>query len=222
MLGPFYDLDGTEILPATTEATDRVIELALGTYRVAAHPQIPARKLLRVTPSRLTRYIQDDWNQVFSARPRRGFLLAYSGSAAAAGRLVEELIAVELLKHLRWHGDRAQSVVPVAHGVAAGWIQRPARGVRSDDLLVRTQHGHLWVVEVKGSHRGTRYLPRSRTKARRQLAATLAMNPSITAGIHIQVSMHTKHIELRGASRRSWLSRHALGNAMRSGRRSKM
>ena len=111
MLGPFYDPDGEEILPATTEATGRIVELALGTYRITSNVLTLADRTFRVTPGRLTRYIQDDWNQVSSGKPRKGFLLAYQGSAAAAGRMMEGLIAVAVLQRLRGRADRPQVIL---------------------------------------------------------------------------------------------------------------
>lgn len=62
LLGPFYDLDGMEILPVLTEATEAAIEGVMGRYRI--HTNIPSldSKTLVIDNWLAARYIQDKRN----------------------------------------------------------------------------------------------------------------------------------------------------------------
>ena len=207
LLGPFWQpYTREEIIPATTAATDRVVEMALGTYR--AQSALPSAPMISVaiTPRILTAFIPRDLDRVFSGQPPgKGFLIDYRGSGAAVGRMVEELIATMLMRRIKWRGEKATSVRSVLEAQELGWIIRPRYGVRSDDLVARTKGGHLWLAEVKGSLRGSDYLVTSRPKAVAQMISTLRANRHVRAGYLIGVVMPEKIVRIEGKTREHWL-----------------
>jgi hypothetical protein len=161
LLGPFWEPDtGEEIIPATTAATDRVVEMALGTYRIQS--PLPSAPMMNVaiTPRLLTAFIQRDLDRVFSGqRPGKGFLIAYQGSAAAVGRMVEELIAKMLMRRIKWRGEKATSVKSVAEAQelrmdcsASLWraVRRPGRKNATWKSVAGRGQGELAGIRLLG------------------------------------------------------------------------
>jgi hypothetical protein len=195
LLGPFYDLDGTEILPVLTEATEAAIERIMGRYQI--HANIPSLdgRLLVIDGSLVTRYIQEDWNRVMGEEPDVGFLPAYWSTPKAVGRLAEDVVCRQLLEdETLIAGDRVRRLYMVREAVADGLIQMPRKGVRSDDLLLETEGGHWYLVESKASLTGRRYLRRSVPKAWRQTLQMLAANPGISHVLYIWTSLREKFV----------------------------
>jgi len=219
LLGPFYDLDGTEILPVLTEATEAAIERIMGRYRVYSNlPSLEGRMLV-IDGQMVTRYLQQDWNRVMGERPDVGFLPAYWSTPKAVGRLAEDIVCRELLeKGALVAGDQVRRLYPVREAVGRGLVELPRRDVRSDDLLLETEEGHRYLVESKASLTGRRYLRRSVSKALRQTQGVLAINPGISHAAYVWTSLREKFIVVLGLDRtrvqtvsteemRSWLTK---------------
>jgi hypothetical protein len=218
-LGPFYDLDGTEILPVLTEATAAAIERVMGRYQVHANiPSLDGRTLV-IDSQLITRYIQDDWNRVMGEQPDIGFLAAYWSTPKAVGRLAEDIVCQQLLEGERLiAGDRVRNLHTVREAVAQGLMQLPRKGTRSDDLLLETTDGHRYLVESKASLSGQSYLRRSVPKAWRQTCRVLAINPEISHVLYVWTSLREKFIVVLALDReqtqttsfetlRSWLDK---------------
>ena len=89
-LGPWFDLDGSEIIPVSTEAVERAVELIIGTFQLWSNlPKIDGTSVAIDFPL-LTQLIQRDWDRVMGGEdgrlPGKGFLIAYHSSAAAVDR----------------------------------------------------------------------------------------------------------------------------------------
>jgi hypothetical protein len=202
LLGPFYDLDGTEILPVLTEATAAAIERIMGRYQIRANIPFLDGRTLVIDGCLVTRYIQDDWNRVMGEEPDLGFLPAYWSAPKAVGRLAEDIVCKQLLKDGRLiAGDRVRKLYVVAEAVADGLIQLPPIGVRCDDLLLETEEGYWYLVESKASLTGRRYLRRSIPKARRQTIRMLAVNPRLSHVLYIWTSLREQFIAVMALDR---------------------
>jgi hypothetical protein len=189
-LGPFYDLDGTEILPMLTEATEVAIERIMGNYQVRANiPSLDGTTLL-IDARLVTRYIQEDWDRVMGKQPDLGFLPAYWSVPKAVGRLAEEIVCRQLLEdETLLAGDRARRLFGMSEAAADGLVQWPKKGVRCDDLLLETERGCWYLVESKASLTGRRYLRRSVSKAWQQTLQMLAVNPGLSHVLYIWTSL---------------------------------
>lgn len=202
LLGPFYDLDGTEILPVLTEATEAAIERIMGRYRIQANiPSLDGRTL--VIDNRLvTRYIQHDWNRVMGDEPDLGFLPAYWSTPRAVGRLAEDIICRELLQdEALLAGDRVRKVYAVRDAAAQGLLQMPRKGARSDDLVLETERGNWYLVESKASLTGRRYLRASIPKAWHQTLNMLVANPRLSHVLYIWASLRENFVAVLGLER---------------------
>ncbi len=195
LLGPFYDLDGTEILPVLTEATEAAIERIMGRYRIHANvPSLDGRMLV-IDNQVVTRYIQDDWNRVMGDEPDLGFLPAYWSTPRAVGRLAEDIICRELLQdEMLLAGDRVRKLYAVREAAAQGLLQMPRKGARSDDLLLETERGNWYLVESKASLTGRRYLRASIPKAWRQTLNVLAANARLSHVLYIWASLRENFV----------------------------
>lgn len=195
LLGPFYDLDGTEILPVLTEATEAAIERIMGRYRIHANvPSLDGRMLV-IDNQVVTRYIQDDWNRVMGDEPDLGFLPAYWSTPRAVGRLAEDIICRELLQdETLLAGDRVRKLYAVREAAAQGLLQMPRKGARSDDLLLETERGNWYLVESKASLTGRRYLRASIPKAWRQTLNVLAANARLSHVLYIWASLRENFV----------------------------
>src|SRR4051794_6647690 len=109
LVGPFIDLDGSEITPCQTEATDRAIEATIGRYRLCSNIAALHGGILTIDGRVMTRFIQEDWTRIMeddrkqvesgkSPQHSIGFLAAYQGLRRAIGRLAEDVICAELFK----------------------------------------------------------------------------------------------------------------------------
>ena len=217
LLGPFYDLDGTEILPVLTGATEAAIERIMGRYRLYSNLPSLEGRTLSMDSRLVTRYLQQDWNRVMGERPGVGFLPAYWSTPKAVGRLAEDIVCRELLeKGALVAGDQVRRLYPVHEAAGRGLVELPRRGVRSDDLLLETEEGHRYLVESKASLTGRRYLRRSVSKALRQTQRVLAINPEISHAVYVWTSLREKFVVVLGLDRtrvqtvsteelRSWL-----------------
>lgn len=76
-LGPFYDQDGTDILPCTTEATDELLAECMGYYRLKSNMAAWGNTTVLLSNQALTEYIQKNWDEVMGGDAWDGFLLAY-------------------------------------------------------------------------------------------------------------------------------------------------
>jgi hypothetical protein len=90
-LGPWFDLDGTEIIPVGTEAVEVAVELIIGTFQLRSNlPEIDGTSVAIDFP-RLTQLIQDDWDRVMGGEngqlPSRGFLIAYRAAPPLSAAL---------------------------------------------------------------------------------------------------------------------------------------
>jgi len=153
-LGPFYDEDGTEILPCTTEATDELLAECMGYYRIAANASDLDGRSLLLCNRRLTTYIQDSWNEVMGKDESAGFLVAYHSAPKAVGRLVEDVLCRCLLEMVLPGHAGAATMLTVGDACRSGRLVQPAKGYRSDDLLVLTARDRGWLVESKASFSG--------------------------------------------------------------------
>jgi len=193
-LGPFYDEEGTEILPCTTETTDELLAECMGYYHIVANvPELDGNTLL-LCNHRLTKYIQDNWNEVMGEGESAGFLIAYNSAAKAVGRLAEEVLCHQLTAmFLLGHGGAA-GMMSVAEASRSGQLVQPAQGYRSDDLFVLTAGGRGWLVESKASFVGAAYLRRSLAKALVHLRATAQANPIISDALLVLSAVRQKQI----------------------------
>jgi hypothetical protein len=193
-LGPFYDEDGTEILPCTTEATDELLAECMGYYRIVANaPELDGMTLL-LCNHRLTSYIQDNWNEVMGQGESAGFLVAYQSSPKAVGRLAEDVLCRLLMEVLLPRQGGGAKMASVAEACRSGQLVRPVSGHRSDDLLVLTARGRGWLIESKASFPGSSYLLRCLPKALTQLRATAQLNPVITDVLVVLSAIRQKRI----------------------------
>lgn len=202
LLGPFYDLDGTEIVPLLTEATEAAIERIMGRYCI--HANIPSLdgKMLVIDNRLVTRYIQDDWNRVMGDGPDLGFLPAYWSTPRAVGRLAEDIICRELLQNeTLLAGDRVCKLYAVRDAAAQGLLQMPCKGARSDDLLLETEQEHWYLVESKASLTGRCYLRASIPKAWHQTLNMLAANARLSHVLYIWASLRENFIAVLGLER---------------------
>jgi hypothetical protein len=95
-LGPWFDLDGSEIIPVGTEAVEVAVERIIGTFQLWSNLPKIDRTSVAIDFPLLTQLIQQDWDRVMGGEdgqlPGKGFLIAYNSSAAAVGRLAEDLL----------------------------------------------------------------------------------------------------------------------------------
>ena len=153
-LGPWFDLDGSEIIPVGSEAVEVAVEQIIGTFQLQSNlPEIDGTSVAIDFPL-LTQLIQEDWDRVIGGEdgrlPGRGFLIAYQSSAAAVGRLAEDLLCQVVLGRLLaayWPEGRVLAVQDAVH---SGQLVAPPSGERCDDLVIVDRSG-LILVESKGT-----------------------------------------------------------------------
>ena len=139
----------------------------------------------------LTQLIQQDWDRVMGGEdgqlPGKGFLIAYHSSAAAVGRLAEDLLCQVVLERLLaayWPEGR---VVVVQDAVRSGELVAPSSGERCDDLVIVDRsgvqvHRRRLVVSAPDGAQGRpaahQERPRRSTGHDRRRAGELAAGPS--------------------------------------------
>jgi hypothetical protein len=197
-VGPWWDIDGDEIIPVGTEAVERAVELVVGTYAVRSSVAAFDGGTVDITFPMLTLLIQDDWDRVMGALPpalpSRGFLIAYGGGAAATGRLAEDLICQALLASSL--GDVLGGVaVDAATAASQHGLITPATGVRSDDLVVITDDG-LVLLESKCTVGRWSYLRRMGSKGVEQLRASAESEERVQRAGIVATSLSQKRIGL--------------------------
>jgi hypothetical protein len=144
--GPWFDLDGSEVIPLGTEAVEGAVELLIGAFQLCSNlPKIDGTSVAIDLPL-LTQLIQQDWDRVMGGEdgqlPGKGFLIAYHSSAAAVGRLPAGELA---------EGSSRGRVVS-AQGRVAGWpIHRPALGGGADASLAERAFHAADVAEPGGT-----------------------------------------------------------------------
>ena len=199
-LGPFFDSDGTEILPCTTPATDELLADCMGWYGICSNVPVLDGTRLLLCNRRLTQYIQEGWNTSARKGPTDAFLLAYQSPHKALGRLTEEVICKQVLTRLLTGGDLVGDVWSVAEACREGLLVRPAKGCRSDDLLmIHEGHPHM-IIESKASFTGTAYLDHCLPKALAQLRATATANPDVQSALLILTAIREKHTSVARAA----------------------
>jgi hypothetical protein len=193
-LGPFFDKDGTEILPCTTEATDELLVECMGYYKIVSNLSDVHENRLLISNRRLTEYIQKNWDKVMGPDLSDGFLLAYRSAHKAVGRLAEELICVEVVRALYPKVESIKRSLTATDATRNGLLIQPTKGWRSDDLLLVIEEGDYCLVESKASFSGTSYLRRCLPKALGQLRATVALNENLKSVLIILTAIRHKHI----------------------------
>jgi hypothetical protein len=147
-LGPWFDLDGSQIIPVGTEAVEGAVSLIIGAFRLWSNLPKIDRTSVAIDFPLLTQLIQRDWDRVMGGDdgrlPGKGFLI----SAAAVGRLAEDRLCQVVLERLLvayWPQGR---VVGVQDAVRSGELVAPSSGERCDDLVI-VNRGGLMLVESK-------------------------------------------------------------------------
>ncbi|MBX3118391.1 MAG: hypothetical protein KF784_04945 [Fimbriimonadaceae bacterium] len=192
LLGPFYDIDGTEFLPTGFDETFEPLELAMGSYVVTSNDPALTSKSIKVTNRDLTAYIQADWERVFGPEPTKGFVMAYRSGTYAAGRIAEEILVRKFFETSTLFGEHVQNVQP-AMDVPSDLFQRVSAGVRSDDAVLITTEHEIVLVESKASFSGFSYLSRSVPKAIAQLSASLQVNFNALGGVVLLTNLQNRH-----------------------------
>ena len=213
-LGPWFDLDGSEIIPVGTEAVERAVELIIGTFQIWSNlPKIDGTSVAIDLPL-LTQLIQQDWDRVMGGEdgqlPGKGFLIAYHSSAAAVGRLAEDLLCQVILERLLaayWPQGR---VVVVQDAVRSGELVAPSSGERCDDLVIVDRSGVI-LVESKCTVGGWSYLRRMEGKAVRQLTRSARADPLVTAGVLLGSSLKDHRVRVWCQSRGELLAGPSTG-----------
>jgi hypothetical protein len=203
-LGPWFGLDGSEIIPVGTEAVEIAVERIIGTFQIRSNlPKINDTTVAIDFPL-LTQLIQQDWDRIMGGEdgqlPGKGFLIAYHGSAAAVGRLAEDLLCQVVLTRLMaayWPKGR---VVVVPDAVRSGELVAPSSGERCDDLVIVDGSG-LILVESKCTVGGWSYLRRMERKAIRQLTRSSRADPRVTTGIVLASSLKDHRVGVWSHSR---------------------
>lgn len=211
-LGPFYDLDGTEILPCTTEQTNQAVERCMGDYRLCSNVSQLHGRRVAMTAAVMTRCIQDDWNRLMQEEPGSqsdSFLLGYRHTLRAVGKLAEDLVCAELFREELITGDPIERVLSVDDAIDAGLFTSPGRGIRCDDQVLVTQSGARYLAEVKASFTGRSYLLSALPKAVRKLRSSLPANPEVTGVLFLLISLPDKWIVALRSSREEVESRDA-------------
>jgi hypothetical protein len=156
-----------------------------------------------------TQLIQQDWDRVIGGEdgqlPGRGFLIAYHSSAAAVGRLAEDLlcqVVIERLLAAYWPQGR---VVAVQHAMRSGALVVPSSGERCDDLVIIDRSG-LILVESKCTIGGWSYLRRIGRKAVRQLTRSTRADPRVTAVVLLASSLKDHRVGVGSQSRAALLT----------------
>ncbi len=204
-LGPFYDVDGTEIIPLGYEESHDRIEQSMGKYAVKSNlKEIHAMELL-ITNLDMTAFIQQDWNRVMAGNSPRGFLLAYRGGAYAAGRVAEEVVLKKLFRNANLFGRKVKRALYFWDAVDQDLVKR-TKGTQSDDLILELSGKHLVVVEAKSTFRGTSYLNKSIPKIESQLQATLQANPVIAFVIAAFVDLLNHSLVIIGKKRETFFN----------------
>jgi hypothetical protein len=89
-LGPWFDLDGSEIIPVATEAVEGAVERIIDTFQLWSNLHKIDGTSVAIDFPLLTQLIQADWDRVMGGEdgqlPGKGFLIAYHSSAAAHRR----------------------------------------------------------------------------------------------------------------------------------------
>lgn len=204
-LGPFFDSDGEEIIPVGDEAVEVPLDRALGRFLIRSCMSQFDRRVVHVTAKIMTEFVQHEWDRMWVGTPSQGFLLAYQGSAAAAGRLAEEVILRETFQGVSMLGAKVERVMSYADAIDAGTLQRVIQGVRSDDLVLVFSDKRIGILEAKSRYTKSRYLSRSRRKAVAQLHASLAVNPTVEVVAVALVDLERREIEIAAASRDDFL-----------------
>jgi hypothetical protein len=207
-LGPWFDQEGREIIPAGTEAIEVAVELVIGTFQLRSNlPEIDGVSVAIDFPA-LTQLIQQDWDRVMGGEdgqlPGRGFLIAYQRSAAAAGRLAEDLLCQVVLERLLaayWPEGR---VVAVQHAMRSGALVVPSSGERCDDLVIVDRSG-LILVESKCTIGGWSHLRRMGRKAVRQLTRSARADPRVTAVVLLASSLKDHRVGVWSQTRAALL-----------------
>ena len=220
-LGPFFDEEGSEIVPLGSEAATEVVELLEASFVLRTNLPLQSDNV-KVTFPMLTKLIQSDWDRLTGSNedslPARGFLLNYQSSGVAVGRMAEDLLcilALELVIAECWPSARAMAVDDAVDSLG---LVMPVAGVRCDDLVV-ADGVNLTLVESKCTMGRWGHLRRMGAKAVRQLVATAQLNPGVQAGLLIASSLADHQLGLWWASRNlllasdsraldSWLSIH--------------
>ena len=215
-LGPWFDLDGSEIIPVGTEAVEDAVELIIGTFQLRSNlPEIDGASVAIDFPL-LTQLIQKDWDRVMGGEdgqlPGRGFLIAYHSSAAAVGRLAEDLLCQVVLERLLaayWPQGR---VVAVEDAVRSGELVTPSSGERSDDLLI-VDPSRLILVESKCTIGNWSYLRRMGRKAVRQLTRSASADPRVAAVVLLASSLKDHRVGVWFQSRVALLAGPSTGTS---------
>lgn len=206
-LGPFFDSDGEEIIPVGDEAVDIPLNRALGRFLVRSCIPELHNRLVHVSAKIMTEFIQFEWDRMWAGTPSQGFLFAYKGSAAAAGRLAEEVILREAFREVSLLGSAVERVLTCADAIEAGMLNGVLRGVRSDDLVLILSDERIGILESKSRYTKSRYLSRSKRKAVAQLGASLAVNPQVEFVAVALVDLERREIEIAVSERMMFLER---------------
>jgi hypothetical protein len=204
-LGPFYDVDGSEIFPVGFEESVIPLEQSMGWYTVKS--KLPDIHGIRfpIQAAEFTHFIQQDWNRIMAGNSPRGFLLATRAGAYSAGRIAEEVVLHKLLTGRSIFGASIQAQIPFWQACDSGIVQR-VKGIGSDDIVLRLDDGRLVAVESKASYRGTRYLRRSLPKVELQLKATVITNPNLAGVLAAMIDLNEHIIRIVGASTEQFLT----------------
>jgi hypothetical protein len=213
-LGPWFDLDGSEIIPVGTEAVEVAVERIIGTFRLWSNrPRIDGTSVAIDFPL-LTQLIQQDWDRVMGGEdgrlPGKGFLIAYHSGAAAVGRLAEDLLCQVVLERLLaayWPQGR---VVGVQDAVGSGALVAPSSGERCDDLVIVDRSG-LMLVESKCTVGSWSSLRRMERKAVRQLTRSARADPRVTTGVVLASSLKDHRVGVWCQSRGELLAGPSTG-----------
>lgn len=182
-LGPFYLEHGEEFFPVGfEEAVERVAD-SLGVYQVRSNANLPSE--VSVNHYDLTKFIQSDWDRLSASegvapieRERRGFLLSSRSSSQASGRVAEEIILRKLLEEFKYEALQATEVLWFYEALDSGFVSK-ARGLGSDDFVVKLSSGGLMLVESKASFAPGSKPERYIKKAAQQLLAAVKANDGV-------------------------------------------
>jgi hypothetical protein len=213
-LGPWFDLDGSEIIPVATEAVEVAVERIIGTFQLWSNlPKIDGTSVTIDFPL-LTQLIQQDWDRVMGGEdgqlPGKGFLIAYHSSAAAVGRLAEDLLCQAVLERLLaayWPEGR---VVGVQDAVRSGELVAPSSGERCDDLMI-VDTSSVILVESKCTVAGWSYLRRMERKAVRQLTRSARADLRVRTGVVLASSLQDRRVGVWRQSREELLAGPSTG-----------
>lgn len=216
-VGPWFDLDGSEIILPCSAAFENAIENLPGSWLIRSNIESLDRSTMTIGFPEITLLAQHEWNRVTgetAGTQRRSFLLQLDGLEPTIGQVCEQLIVETFFMHLGHLAWPSGVLISTQEAVDFGLVKQVRNGTRSDDAMIVTAERPVAVVEVKATSRRWSGLRRPvRDRAIGQLIATASANQHLGLDLVVvgaaiedrQIAVFRLPAE-RGAARLDWIT----------------